>query len=163
MNFQVNLVVKLLMHPSCYRRKTLRRCSHEKSRLENLLKRANRNLVNNCLSGNSFSIKIFFSPTSFLHCLHQISFFLSFIDLSYLLVFIINVLRDKAERHLFDNRDVLIDCIKWLTICCWFFGFFVRSGTLKLVTASIISANSNPSRASTDKSTTFRFDLCRSR
>lgn len=89
------------------------------------------------------------------------SFYLSIIiDLSYLLVFIINVARDRAKRHLFDNREDLIDCIEWLTICCWFFGFFVKSVTLKLVTASMISANSNPSRASTDKSTTLRFDLC---
>lgn len=50
-----------------------------------------------------------------------------------------------------------------LTICCWLFGFLIRSGILKLVTASIISASSNPSRASIDKSVTLRFDLCRSR
>lgn len=57
----------------------------------------------------------------------------------------------------------LCDWLRRLTICCCDFGFFISSGTLKLVTASTISAKSNPSRASTDKSMTLRFDLCRSR
>lgn len=143
------------------RHKTLK-CSHRKSSQE-IFGACKQKPRQRCLSGNSFSLKIF-SPTSFLH---QISFFLSllywFFIFIYLLVFIINVSRDRTKRHLFDNREDLIDCIGWLTICCWLLGFFVKSGTLKLVTASIISANSNPSRASIDKSTTLRFDLCRSR
>lgn len=50
-----------------------------------------------------------------------------------------------------------------LTACCWFFGFFIKSGTLKFVTASTICANNNPSRASLDKSRTFRLQFDRSR
>lgn len=62
------------------------------------------------------------------------------------------------------NQLVLESVNKYkLTICCCVFGFLTKSGTLKLVTASITSAKSNPSRQSADKSTTLRFDLARSR
>lgn len=50
-----------------------------------------------------------------------------------------------------------------LTICCWFFGFLTKSGTLNVVTASITSANNKPSRQSADKSATLFFDFTRSK
>lgn len=50
-----------------------------------------------------------------------------------------------------------------LTICCWVFGFLIRSDTLTAVTPSTTSAKSSPSRKSTVKSLTRLFDLTLSR
>ena len=50
-----------------------------------------------------------------------------------------------------------------LTICWGVFGFLTKSGTLNVVTASMTSARSRPSRQSDDRSTTFLLDFDLSR